>query len=325
MNTKLMRLNTMQITIPLVWLRDFPRLTSVLRAMIVGVLTLCGALHSGWAKDELDRSTAETPLYKQIVGRIQAKVSAKLVKEPLTQDRFFIIPFAYENRGNDPEFSHTFLTVIRVFAHGRQRKAHPEFTTGRYKAWDFEAYTISWLPADFIENPNLIVFRGFGARLVPQWNKAPLSPGKSFNLEQTITLAANAKVAVGMWGPYEIAKGGFDLGVKRKRLLDTGTIKYRADDRLYRKNQTAINCFHAVASLDEPFPNGGAFGTGFNMWGLNGTHRVLLEYTTRERNRALLKDPVDVDADLYGFVYTPAPGESRIYNPFEHGASAYRK
>jgi hypothetical protein len=111
--------------------------------------------------------------------------------------------------------------------------------------------------------------------------------------------------------------------VKRKRLLDAGTIKYRADDRLYRKAQTAINCFHAIAILDEPFPNGGAFGTGFKMWGLNGTHRVLLEYTTRASNKGLLLEPVDVKKDLYGFVYAPA-GERRGYNPFKQ-SSAYRK
>jgi hypothetical protein len=62
-----------------------------------------------------------------------------------------------------------------------------------------------------------------------------------------------------------IHKKAFDLAVKRKRLLDTGTIKYRADDRLYRKDRVAVNCFHAVAGLNALFPNGGLFGTGFKM------------------------------------------------------------
>ena len=65
------------------------------------------------------------------------------------------------------------------------------------------------------------------------------------------------KNAFAMWGPYEIEKKAFDLAVKRKRLLDTGTIKYRADDRLYRKDRVAINCFHAMAGLNELFPDGG--------------------------------------------------------------------
>jgi hypothetical protein len=45
-------------------------------------------------------------------------------------------------------------------------------------------------------------------------------------------------------GPYEIRKEAFDLGVKRKQLLDGGTIRYRADDRIARKDRVAINCFH---------------------------------------------------------------------------------
>ena len=52
----------------------------------------------------------------------------------------------------------------------------------------------------------------------------------------------NVKNAVGMWGPYEIKEDVFDLAVKRKQLLDAGTIRYRADDRLYRRDRVAINC-----------------------------------------------------------------------------------
>ena len=102
-----------------------------------------------------------------------------------------------------------------------------------------------------------------------------------------------------------MAKQGFDLAVKRKRLLDRGTIKYRADDRLYRKDIVAINCFHAMAGLDHLFPNGGIFGTGFKMWGFNGTARVLIEYTQKASDKGLLLEPVDVKNDRYGFVYAP--------------------
>ena len=123
-----------------------------------------------------------------------------------------------------------------------------------------------------------------------------------------------------MWGPYEIDKKAFDLAVKRKRLLDTGTIKYRADDRPYRKDRVAINCFHAMAGLNELFPNGGLFGTGFKMWGLNGTARVLIEYTETANFKGVLLEPVDVKKDRYGFVYGPPemgtgfiiPSETRL-------------
>jgi hypothetical protein len=87
------------------------------------------------------------------------------------------------------------------------------------------------------------------------------------------------------------------------RLLNAGSIKYRADDRGYRKDRVAINCFHAMAGLEELYPNGGLFGTGFKMWGINGTARVLIEYKDRGTRMGLLLEPVDVKKDKYGFVY----------------------
>jgi hypothetical protein len=173
-------------------------------------------------------------------------------------------------------------------------------------------------------NPNLCVFDGPLSRAIPQNNKCPTLPGRNFNLEETIKLAVAQKNAVAMWGPYEIKHGGFDLAVKRKKLLDGGTIKYRADDRLSRKEKVAISCFHAMAGLDELFPNGGLFGTGFKMWGFNGTARVLIEYTKKARYKGLLLEPVDIKNDRYGFVYASAGNGPVPYNPIRN-ASAYRR
>jgi hypothetical protein len=69
--------------------------------------------------------------------------------------------------------------------------------------------------------------------------------------------------------------------------------------------RVAINCFHAIAGLDELFPNGGLFGTGFNMWGFNGTARVLIEYDVKARSKGLLLEPMDMKRDRYGFVFAP--------------------
>ena len=273
---------------------------------------------------EIDFSNYDVPLYEQITNHIKEKVSARLGKGKNTHDRFFIIPFAYENGGNDPEYSHSFMTVIRVFADDKQRNLTAGLKTRKYKNREFEAFTISWLPHDFLENPNLCVFEGFGARLIATRNKCPISVGKDFNLEQTIKLGSNVKNAVCMWGPYEIKKEGFDLAVKRMRLLDKGTIKYRADDRLYRKDRVAINCFHAIAGLDKLFPNGGLFGTGFKMWGINGTARVLIEYKARATENGVLLEPIDEKKDRYGFVYAPTRSSRGVYDPFKV-ASAYHR
>lgn len=293
------------------------------RALVV-FLGLSIVAHAGWLKPDIDFSNYDVPLEEQMVNRIKADVSARLGQGRNTRDRYFIIPFAYENNGNDPEYSHSFISVIRVLADGKQPRLTQGLKTRRYKNREFEAFTISWLPYDFTTNPNLCVFQGVGSRIFASRNTCPISVGRNHKLDETIKLAVNVKNAVGMWGPYEISKEGFDLGVKRMRLLDEGTIKYRADDRLYRKDRIAINCFNAMAGLTELFPRGGLFGTGFRMWGLNGTTRVLIEYTAQANFKHILLEPVDVKRDRYGFVYAPTRSGRGVYNPFRN-ASAYRK
>ena len=83
----------------------------------------------GWAQLEVDFSNYDVPLYAQIVNRIKAKVSARLGEGRNPHDRYFIIPFAYQNRANDPRFSHSFITVIRVFADNKEAKLTPGLKT----------------------------------------------------------------------------------------------------------------------------------------------------------------------------------------------------
>jgi len=276
------------------------------------------------ARAEADFSNYDAPLYKQIVDRIKAKVSARFGEASNPRDRFFIIPFAYEDRGNHPEHSHSFISVIRVLADNKQPKLTPGLKKQKYQNREFESFTISWLPSDFMTNPNLCVFDGPLSRTIPANNKCPISPGHNFTLEETIKLAVAQKNAVAMWGPYEMQKPAFDLAVKRKELLDSGTIKYRADDRLYQKDKVAISCFHAMQGLDELFPRGGLLGTGLKMWGFNGTARVLIEYTEKARYRGLLLEPVDVKGDRYGFVYAPTRNGAVPYDPLKN-SSAYQR
>ena len=101
------------------------------------------------AQAEADFSNYDAPLYQQIVDRIKAKVSARLGEGSNPNDRFFIIPFAYEDRGNHPEHSHSFISVIRVLADDKQPKLTPGLETQKYQNREFEAFTISWLPERF--------------------------------------------------------------------------------------------------------------------------------------------------------------------------------
>lgn len=297
---------------------------SFVRLLLTSLFLLSLPAQAAWPfQRQADFSRQDVPLYQQVTDRIKVKILARLGEGRNNKDRYFIIPFAYENRGNDPAFSHSFMTVIRVLADNKQAKLTRGITTRTYKDREFQAFTISWLPHDFTADPDLCVFKGFGARLFPTWNQCPPVPGKSFKLDETLQLGVNVKNAICMWGPYEITKEGFDLGVRRLRLLESGKIKYRADDRLTRKDQSAINCFHAMAGLTDFYPNGGLFGTGFKMWGVNGTSRVLLEYRDTARLRKILLEPVDEKNDRYGFVYSEGPN-TRYYNPFKQ-ASVYRR
>ena len=293
-------------------------------AMCALLFTLCIPVQGGLLKADVDFSNYDVPLFEQIVNRIKAKVEARLGEGVNTQDRYFIVPFAYQRRWNNPQFSHSFISVIRVLADGKQPSLTSGLRRGRFKNRDFEAFTISWVPHDFDTNTHLCVFDGFGSRIFPTLNKCPISVGRDFRLDETLKLAVNEKNSVGMWGPYEIRKEAFDLGVKRKKLLDGGTIGYKADDRLTRKDRVAINCFHAMAGVEELYPNGGFLGTGFRMWGINGTARVLIEYTKAVRDKGLLLEPVDIKKDLYGFAYAPERNSHGLYNPFPN-ASAYHQ
>lgn len=302
--------------------------TAIARPLLAGLLFLSSAIvtHAGWIKPTPDFSNYDVPLYQQITSHIKARISFRLGEGKNTRDRYFIIPFAYENQGNQPEYSHSFMSVIRVLADNKQTKL-TKLVRGiekrKYKNREFEAFTISWLPGDFATNPNLCVFRGFGSRIFPIWNRCPVSVGRSFKLDETLKLAVNAGDAVCMWGPYEISKDAFDLGVKRLRLLESGAIKYRADDRLTRKDQSAINCFHAMAGIYELYPDGGLFGTGFKMWGINGTARVLLEYNDKSAKQILLLEPVDEKKDRFGFVFAPTR-DGKHYNPFDRSSAYHR-
>jgi hypothetical protein len=294
-------------------------------AMSALLFSLAVQAHAGLFKPDVDYSSYDVPLWDQVVNRIKAKVAARLGEGENTVDRYFIVPFAYQHSAwNRPAFAHSFISVIRVFADNRQPHYTPGMRRGRFRDRDFEAFTISWMPADFAKSQDLCVFDGFGSRIVPEWNKCPIVPGKCFKLPETLKLGVGFKNAVGMWGPYEVRKEAFELGVKRQKLLDGGTIRYKADDRLTRKPPIAINCFHAMEGLEHLYPAGGFLDTGFRMWGIDGTARALIEYTNAVRDRGLILEPVDIKKDLYGFVYAPERNSWGVYNPFRN-ASAYHE
>ena len=58
----------------------------------------------GLLKEDVDFSNYNLPLFEQIVNRIKAKVGARLGEGENKRDRYFMVPFAYQNKGNSPSF-----------------------------------------------------------------------------------------------------------------------------------------------------------------------------------------------------------------------------
>ncbi len=107
----------------------------------------------------VDYSHYDEPLYDQVADHIKAKVTARLGEGKNDHDRFFIIPFAYQDKQE-----RSWRSRIRFVGHpglcGSNAAASvrsPGLITRTYKGREFEAFTISWMPHDFPENPNLCV------------------------------------------------------------------------------------------------------------------------------------------------------------------------
>src|SRR5580692_8690808 len=93
----------------------------------------CVPLQAGLLKADVDFSNYDQPLFEQIVNHIKDKVAARLGQGVNTEDRYFIVPFAFQKRWNNPQFSHSFISVIRVFGSGKQRSLTPGLRRGQVK------------------------------------------------------------------------------------------------------------------------------------------------------------------------------------------------
>ena len=89
----------------------------------------CVPVHAGSLKEDVDFSNYNAPLYRQIVDRIKAKVAARLREGRNRQDHYFIVPFAYQDKANNPEFAHSFISVIRVLTGSKPAQPHPAIQT----------------------------------------------------------------------------------------------------------------------------------------------------------------------------------------------------
>jgi hypothetical protein len=82
----------------------------------------CVAVHGGFLKGDVDFSNYDVPLYQQIVNRIKAKGAPRLGEGENKKDRYFIVAFAYQNKKNNLEFSHSFISADTLAARGQEAR-----------------------------------------------------------------------------------------------------------------------------------------------------------------------------------------------------------
>jgi hypothetical protein len=138
---------------------------------------------------------------------------------------FYLLMFAAQRTPNDPDFSHSWASFVRVSWTGNGPCPHNPV---------LEVRTISWLPA------NLAV-RTFA--IAPE-------RGRNFDLETTIRFHLDVQARVSMWGPYRIEPDLYCRAVKQITLLESGEMKYKTSDGLNYSDRVC-NCGHALTALTD--------------------------------------------------------------------------
>ena len=131
---------------------------------------------------------------------------------PRVHGRYFIIRFRLRKQRERPGI----FALIHVghprFGDSRQPKTTAGLQARKFKNHEFEAFTISWLPHDFLQIPTSAFLRDLAPCLSHRGTSARCRWGKTSRLpEYDRRLAVHDKVAVCVWGPYEIHPEAFDL------------------------------------------------------------------------------------------------------------------
>ncbi len=200
---------------------------------------------------------------KEAIDKLKKEIALKTSIEHPDQETYYMLPFSYEAENQHPFSAHTFYTFVKVSPSGEQ-------------SWT----TISWMPADFDKTRKIDIFTTIAD--AAGGNKFPAVDGKNFTLEETLGFANDAKLKVQITKSYNgiirISKELYDSEINRFNELKEGKIKYLAQDfetRFLEPGAKAINCMHAVSDLPGYYSPKGSFGTGWGIWGQNGTLHVL--------------------------------------------------
>jgi hypothetical protein len=203
-------------------------------------------------------------------------------------EAYYMAMFGSQRVPNNPNYSHTWTTFVRVTWPGDgpcPRDAH------------MEAHTISFLP---------VTGKVRIGALFPE-------PGRNYELHETFNFAYCTEQRVSMWGPYCIDRELYCRAVNRKAELDSGHIRYKANDFGYRSNRVT-NCIHAVSTIAQ----GPRLRVASPGWGESASYFVLKEFEPW----IISKDPVPwvgsaLDLDKYPIIYRDFnnPRSNAVFGP----------
>jgi hypothetical protein len=97
--------------------------------------------------------------------------------------------------------------------------------------------------------------------------------GMDFDLHVTVQWGLDDCERVSMWGPYQICREPYCWAAARKAELDSGSVRYKANDMGRRSNRVS-NCIHAVSTIIE----GPRLRVGSPGWGEMASWYVLKEF-----------------------------------------------
>ncbi len=157
-------------------------------------------------------------------------------------DTYFVLVFGSQRTPNEPNYSHSWATFVRV-----------SYEEAPRRGCRFEAHTISWLPAN----------------LVVRTLALHAEPGHNFELHETVRYALGNDERVSMWGPYQIGADLYVRAMKQIALLESGAVQYKAIDSGHRTDRVS-NCIHAVASV----PDGYRVRAASPLWGETASYLI---------------------------------------------------
>jgi hypothetical protein len=136
-------------------------------------------------------------------------------------EAYFLLVFGSQRIPNDPNYSHSYATFVRVAGEGPDPCAYV-----------VEPHTISWFPANLKVRINA---------LFPE-------PGHNFDLHTSLRHACANGERTSVWGPYVIDRDLYCRALRQIQLLESGQVRYKCFDA-GRFCDRVSNCIHAVSSV----------------------------------------------------------------------------